>query len=68
MDRDAEIGRLCRDAWILLILIHPERARSACSGAFRPYRPQSETLPHAASSVNWYRGWREHLDFAEIEP
>ena len=23
-------------------------------------------LPRAASSVDWYRGWRDHLEFAEI--
>ncbi len=70
MDRNAGIGRLCRNAWILLILIHPETREISVfeGGEFRPYRPQSETLPHAASSVDWYRGWREHLDFAEIEP
>jgi hypothetical protein len=35
-------------------------------GAFRPYQPQAEVLPKAASSVDWYRGWRDHLEFAEI--
>ncbi len=64
------IGRLCRNAWILLILIHPETREISVfeEGDFYPYRPQSDTLPRAASSVDWYRGWREHLDFAEIGP
>ena len=35
-------------------------------GAFHPYRPQSRVLPAARSSVDWYRGWRDHLEFAEI--
>jgi uncharacterized protein len=70
MDRNPGIGRLCRNGWILLILIHPEtRALSVFEeGTFHPYRPQSDALPQAASSVDWYRGWREHLDFAEIGP
>jgi hypothetical protein len=27
---------------------------------------QTDHLPQAPSSVDWYRGWREHLEFAEI--
>ena len=36
------------------------------SGEFRPYQPQAGVLPKAGSSVDWYRGWRDHLEFAEI--
>src|SRR5205814_1488824 len=35
-------------------------------GAFHPYQPEAEQLPRAASSVDWYRGWRDHLEFAEV--
>jgi uncharacterized protein YbcC (UPF0753/DUF2309 family) len=68
MDRNPMIGRMCRNGWIILALIHPEtRELSVYQGrAFRPYRPRAESLPRASSSVDWYRGWREHLDFAEI--
>ena len=46
----------------------PTHARSASftTGAFTPYMPQASDLPQAASSVDWYRGWRDHLEFAEI--
>ncbi len=40
---------------------------SSATATFQPYRPQSQVLPRAASSVEWYRGWRDHLEFAEIE-
>jgi hypothetical protein len=68
MDRDELVGRLCRNGWVLLALIHPEtRALNVFRGGeFEPYEPQASELPHAASSVDWYRGWREHLEFAEI--
>jgi uncharacterized protein YbcC (UPF0753/DUF2309 family) len=68
MDRDQGIGRLCRNGWILLALIHPETREVLVfdEGEFRPYRPQTSVLPKAASSVDWYRGWRDHLEFAEI--
>ena len=29
--------------------------------------PRPSVLPAAASSVDWYRGWRDHLEFAEID-
>ena len=69
MDRNQGIGRLCRNGWVLLAVIDPEtRALSVFEdGTFRPYRPQASVLPKAASSVDWYRGWRDHLEFAEIE-
>ena len=68
MDRNEMIGRLCRNGWVLLTLIHPEtRALSVFhGGAFEPHEPQASTLPRASSSVDWYRGWRDHLEFAEI--
>ena len=37
-------------------------------GAFHPHRPGAADLPRASSSVDWYRGWRDHLEFAEIAP
>jgi uncharacterized protein YbcC (UPF0753/DUF2309 family) len=69
MDHDPGIGRLCKNGWVLLAVIDPEtRALSVFEdGVFRPYKPQASVLPRAASSVDWYRGWRDHLEFAEIE-
>ena len=68
MDRNPGIGRLCRNGWVLLAVIDPEsRALSVFEdGVFLPYRAQASVLPTAASSVDWYRGWRDHLEFAEI--
>jgi uncharacterized protein YbcC (UPF0753/DUF2309 family) len=70
IDRNEVIGRLARNGWVQLAVLHPEtRAVSVYhDGGFRPYRPQAVALPRAASSVDWYRGWRDHLEFAEIVP
>jgi uncharacterized protein YbcC (UPF0753/DUF2309 family) len=70
MGRNEGIRRLCAHGWINLTVIDPQtRAVSVFrDGAFRPYRLQSHELPRAASSVDWYRGWRDNLEFAEIEP
>jgi uncharacterized protein len=68
MDRNEGISRLCRNGWVLLTLIDPAtRALSVFQeGVFRAYQTQTSVLPTAASSVDWYRGWRDHLEFAEI--
>jgi uncharacterized protein YbcC (UPF0753/DUF2309 family) len=68
MERNEGIGRLCRNGWIQLTLIHPEtRALSVFrNGVFEDYVPTADHLPWAASSVDWYRGWRDHLEFAQI--
>jgi uncharacterized protein YbcC (UPF0753/DUF2309 family) len=68
IERNEGIGRLCRNGWIQLAVIDPTTRRVSVfeAGAFRPYEPQASVLPRASSSVDWYRGWREHLEFAEI--
>ncbi|WP_435006703.1 DUF2309 domain-containing protein [Tundrisphaera lichenicola] len=68
MDRNEGIGRLCRNRWIQLAVLHPiERTISVfVEGEFRPYELQSFTIPKARTSADWYRGYRDHLEFAEI--
>jgi hypothetical protein len=69
MDRNPGIAQLCRNEWILLSLVDPKTRQISVfrDGRFEPYQPQASVLPKAASSVDWYRGWRDHLEFAEIE-
>ncbi|MBS0266955.1 MAG: DUF2309 domain-containing protein [Planctomycetes bacterium] len=69
MERNAEIGRLCRNGWVQLAVLHPETRQVFIlhAGEFVPYAAQSATLPQATSSVDWYRGWRDHLEFCQIE-
>jgi uncharacterized protein YbcC (UPF0753/DUF2309 family) len=68
MDSTPGIGRLCRNGWVRLAVQDPETYEISLfeGGEFRPYRPQATVLPRASSSVEWYRGWRDHLEFAEI--
>jgi uncharacterized protein YbcC (UPF0753/DUF2309 family) len=63
------IGKLCRNRWVRLAVLDPTSGELSVfqAGYFRPYLPQSGILPKAKSSVDWYRGWRDHLEFAEIE-
>jgi uncharacterized protein YbcC (UPF0753/DUF2309 family) len=70
MERSPGIDRLCRNEWVILTVILPDthEIKVFRDGAFHDYQPQADTLPRATSSVDWYRGWRDHLEFAEIEP
>jgi uncharacterized protein YbcC (UPF0753/DUF2309 family) len=69
MDRDPGIGQLCRNEWIRLAVLSPDSAEVHVfrDGAFHSYQPQAAHLPRAASSTDWYRGWRDHLEFAAID-
>jgi uncharacterized protein YbcC (UPF0753/DUF2309 family) len=68
MGRDVGIRRLCAHGWVTLALIDPGSREISIfqDGSFRTYTPRSRELPRASSSVDWYRGWRDHLEFAEI--
>jgi uncharacterized protein YbcC (UPF0753/DUF2309 family) len=70
LEKNASIERLVRNEWIHLAVIEPGTHRlSVCvDGKFGPYEPQVHGLPQAPSSADWYRGWRDHLEFAEIRP
>jgi uncharacterized protein len=56
------------NGWVKLVVQSPETNDLWLydRGDFRPYQPQTDRLPTAASSVEWYRGWRDHLEFAVI--
>jgi uncharacterized protein YbcC (UPF0753/DUF2309 family) len=63
------LGRtMTENGWVQLALQSPDSAEILLyqKGEFRPYRPQATSLPSAATSADWYRGWRDHLEFAEI--
>lgn len=70
MDRHPGIGKLIRNGWVHLAVQDPDTQAIQVyrDGAFFDYHPEAENLPRAASSVDWYRGWRDHLEFAEIGP
>src|SRR5262249_41425246 len=69
MDRNEGIGRLCRNGWIQLAVLHPETRQISLfvDGIFEIYIPQASSLPRTGSSIDWYRGWRDHLEFCQIE-
>jgi uncharacterized protein YbcC (UPF0753/DUF2309 family) len=69
LDRVPAIGRLVRNGWVQLATLDPDSPAIHLyrEGAFHAYRPEAERLPRARSSIDWYRGWRDHLEFASIK-
>ena len=62
------IRRLCDGNWVQLAVLDAESSKLQIyrDREFVPYRPESDSLASAASSVDWYRGMRDHLEFASI--
>lgn len=63
------IDRLLAGDWVQLAIIDPADASLQLfrGGKFEPLPTTNDTLPTVASSYAWYRGQRDHLDFALID-
>lgn len=68
MNRNAAVGNILRNGWMQLALLDPETAEISLyqNGEYVPYVPTIDKLPQVKRSVDWYQGWREHLDFAQV--
>lgn len=69
LERQEDIGKLCRNNWVRLAVLHPITRELSIyqNGRFQKYHPEASALPVAISSADWYRGWRDHLEFAQIK-
>jgi uncharacterized protein YbcC (UPF0753/DUF2309 family) len=70
LDRNPALSRFVKNEWVRVATLDPDSPAIQVyrGGRFEPYRSEAAELPRAASSVDWYRGWRDHLAFAEIVP
>jgi uncharacterized protein YbcC (UPF0753/DUF2309 family) len=70
MSRNANVRNILANGWAQLSLLDPKSERLLLyhNGKYEPYSPSIKQLPTAPSSLDWYRGWRDHLAFAEISP
>ncbi len=68
--RNPAIGQLVENGWIRLATLDPNSpgVHVYRNGSFVAFEPQADSLPQADSSADWYRGWRDHLEFAQIGP
>ena len=68
MEENPTVGRICKNGWAQLAVLDPtsSRIQRFVNGRFEDYTPGTTELPSADSSLEWYRGWRDHLPFALI--
>ena len=68
MENNAAIKTMVVNSWVQVAMMDPESGALSVyhKGSFEPYTSKSGPLPVAASSKEWYTGWRDHLEFAEI--
>jgi uncharacterized protein len=68
LEKHPPLGQLVRNDWIMLAILDPNSSAIQMyrDGSFHPYEPQAKELPQAPTSIDWYRGWRDHLEFAAI--
>lgn len=68
MNRNPAIGRLCRGGWVHLAVIDPATSDIQVFDGenFAPYCPDHETIQLKRSSLDCYRGSRDHLPFFSI--
>lgn len=70
MELNPAAANILKNGWMQLALLDHDSSRiqvfNGCE--FVPYEPTTRELPKVESSLEWYRGWRDHLGFAQIEP
>lgn len=69
IETHAAIGRVCRNGWVQVATLDPDSSAIHVyhKGRFHLYHPETDELPEVDSSVDWYRGWRDHLGFATVK-
>ncbi len=62
------IKRLVNGNWVQLAILDSSNSeiKHYRNGRFETYKPETDELSKAPSSVDWYRGWRDHLKFASV--
>jgi uncharacterized protein YbcC (UPF0753/DUF2309 family) len=70
MERNADIGRLCRNGWVQVATLdpHSNAVQLLHRDHFEPYQPEQHELTKVPTSLSWYQGKRDHLGYAQIEP
>jgi hypothetical protein len=70
VERNPIIKQLVVNDWVQLAVLDPNSTaiQRYHNGRFEPYRTESSDLPIVHSSVDWYRGWRDHLGYASVVP
>ncbi len=69
IEENPGIARLVKGQWVHLAVIDPTSGsiQRYVNGNYEPHVLESTELPEASSSIEWYRGQRDHLGFASIK-
>lgn len=69
MARNPVIDQFVRNAWVQIATLDPSSSdiQLFVKDGFYPYSFQGNTLPEVPCSIDWYRGWRDHLGFSRLE-
>jgi uncharacterized protein YbcC (UPF0753/DUF2309 family) len=69
LDRNPLMMALVAGEWVHLAVLEPDGQTIHLfrDGTFEDYHPEATQLPRAANSIDWYRGWRDFLEFAEVD-
>jgi len=64
----ADLQKHIGNGWVQLALLDPDSSRiwNYRKGEFTLYSPESKEIEAVESSIDWYRGWRDHLGFALV--
>ncbi|WP_165244164.1 DUF2309 domain-containing protein [Paludisphaera soli] len=70
LEADASMTRMVRNGWVRVAALDPDGPVVYVhrGDGFERHDGPVPDLPRAASSLDWYRGWRDHLGFASIVP
>lgn len=70
LEANPSMMRLVQNGWVRIATLDPEAAifHEFRGDGFERFDGPAPDLPEAASSLDWYRGWRDHLGFASIVP
>jgi len=68
MEKNQAIKTMVTNGWVQIAVMDPKTQglRVYHEGVWEPFLTNAGPLPIAASSREWYTGWRDHLEFAEI--
>jgi uncharacterized protein YbcC (UPF0753/DUF2309 family) len=70
IEKNPVIKQLVVNDWVQLAVLDPGAPTIQLyrRGRFAPYTPETSDLPVVQTSVDWYRGWRDHLGYASVVP
>ncbi len=69
LERNPGLSRLVHNEWVQVAVLDPSSSQVHVyqRGEFVPYQAETTTLPVVKSSLDWYRGWRDHLGCASVD-